>query len=157
MPKYETLFLTVPEITADESKNLESELDTVVNDVKGSILSYERWGKYQVAYPVRKNTYGVYFLMRFEIDKDKRDNVIATLKNYFSVKKGDLVMRSIIVKLEDNQSLEYKRPESLEEIPATTEPFFKDHKSKHFKGSEGDAEKHFSPKNENEGLDQDTE
>ena len=58
--------LTVPEITADETKSIEQQFDRVVADKKGTMVSFERWGKYRLAYPVKKNDYGVYFLARFE-------------------------------------------------------------------------------------------
>ena len=130
MFRYETCFLTVPEITADESKNIESQFDTIINDLKGTVLSYERWGKYQLAYPVRKNNYGVRFLVRFEVDKDNKNAILDQIKNLLAVRQTELVMRYTIVRLEPNQSLEYLRPESLDEMPATVEPYFKDHKNR---------------------------
>lgn len=128
MFRYETCFLTVPEITADESKNLESQLDHIVNELKGTMVSYERWGKYLLAYPIRKNNYGVRYLIRFEVDKDNKSKIIDQIKNLLSVRQAELVMRYMVVRLDANQSLEYLRPESLDEIPTTVEPFFKDHK-----------------------------
>ena len=68
MVRYETLVLTVPEITGDESKHIEKELVTIIEKNKGSLISFERWGKYRLAYPVKKNEYGVYFLIRFETE-----------------------------------------------------------------------------------------
>jgi len=130
MFRYETCLLTIPEITADESKNLESQLDHIVNELKGTMLSYERWGKYQLSYPVRKNNYGMRFLVRFEVDKDNKNKIIDQIKNLLSVRQAELVMRYIIVRLDPKQSLEYLRPESLDEIPATVEPYFKEHKAK---------------------------
>lgn len=138
MFRYETCFLTVPEITTDESKNLESQLDHIVNELKGKVLSYERWGKYQLAYPVLKNNYGVRFLVRFEVDKDNKNKILEQLKNLLSVRQAELVMRYTIVRLDPNQSLEYLRPESLDEIPV--EPYFKDHKNRNPK--ESDEEVH---------------
>lgn len=139
MFKYETCFLTIPELTADESDHLESQLDTLVNEFKGNVLSYERWGKYQLPYTVRKNDYGVRFLVRFEVDKDNKIKLLDQLKNLLSVKLAELVMRYTIVRLAPNQSLEYVRPESLDEIPGTVEPYFKDHKAKGLKESDDES------------------
>jgi len=118
MLRYESLFITVPEITSDESHVLEKNLGKAVTDAKGSVISFERWGKYQLAYPIRKNDYGVYYLMRFEVADDQKDAVINELKKNFGVKLADLIMRNIIVRLNPQGSLEYKRPESLEEAPS---------------------------------------
>ncbi|MCK5632453.1 30S ribosomal protein S6 [bacterium] len=115
MFRYEILILTIPEITKDEASTLEFQVEKLVNQFKGSIISFERWGKYRLAYPVRKNDYGVYFLVRFETEK--KQSIISELNTLFSVKFSDIVMRKIVSKLDDNQSLEYQKPPSLEDTP----------------------------------------
>lgn len=129
MLRYETLFLTVPDITADESQNIENQLDSLVTQSKGKVISFERWGKYKLAYPVRKQDYGVYFLARFEMDSDRKDALLEDIKNLFAVKHNELVMRNVIVRLDEHASLEYKRPESLEEAPTRdVDQFLKENK-----------------------------
>lgn len=118
MLRYESLFVTVPEITSDEATSLEKTLSKAVTDSKGSVISFERWGKYQLAYPIRRNDYGVYYLMRFEVGDELKDEALAELKKLFGVKYGELIMRSIVKSLPSKQSLDYKRPESLEEAPS---------------------------------------
>lgn len=130
MLRYETLLLAVPEITSDEAGTLEKQLDKVVNDAKGSVISYERWGKYKLAYPVRGYDYGIYYLMRFEVDEAKKDALLNALKTFFSVKYVDVVMRHMTSRLEAHASLDYKRPESLEETPTKDiDTFLKESKS----------------------------
>jgi len=115
MFRYEILILTIPEITKDEASTLEFQIDKLINSVKGAMISFERWGKYRLAYPVRKNDYGVYFLVRFEVE-DKQ-SIIEELNRLFSVKFSDIVMRNMVSKLDKNQSLEYQKPPSLEDTP----------------------------------------
>jgi len=69
MLKYETLILSVPEATTDEANKMESQVNKIIEANKGKLISFDRWGKYRLAYPVKKNKYGVYFLTRFEIPK----------------------------------------------------------------------------------------
>jgi len=114
MLRYELLMLASPEITRDEEANLEKQLDTLINKAKGSILLFDRWGKYRLAYPVKGNNYGVYFLVKFEIE---HKDVLKELDKVFYVKLGDLVMRHMVSSLEKDQPLEYKRPPSLEDTP----------------------------------------
>ena len=129
MLRYETLFLAVPEITADETSTLESAFDKVVHDTQAKVLSFERWGKYHLAYPVRKYDYGVYFLARFEVHPEHKDQVLEALRTLFAVRYTDLVMRSVIVRLDEKASLDYVRPESLEETPTRdVETFLKENK-----------------------------
>ena len=118
MVRYETLLLTTPEITNDEAKKLEKDFDKLVRDQKGSIISFERWGKFNLAYPVRRADYGVYYLVRFEVMDEKKQALLDALRTLFTVKLVDLVMRNVIVRLDKDASLEYNRPESLEETPS---------------------------------------
>ena len=115
MYRYEALMLTVPEITADETKAIEQEFDRLVADKKGSMVSFERWGKYRLAYPIKKNDYGVYFLARFETAQPE---LVDTVKTLLDVKMHEVVMRSMISSLDTEASLAYQRPQSLEEAPA---------------------------------------
>lgn len=148
MLRYEILLLTVPEITSDEANSLEKQLDKIVSDAKGSIISYERWGKYRLAYPVRGYDYGVYYLMRFEVDESKKNDVMQALTTLFSVRYVELVMRHMVTKLNARASLEYKRPESLEETPSKDiDTFLKESKnllnagpSAHHEGEEIESE-----------------
>jgi len=116
MMRYELLVLSIPEITLDEAKTLESQIDRTIREAKGTLISFDRWGKYRLAYPVKKNDYGVYFLTRFEIDGASA--LLEELKSIFAVKLNDMVMRHMICRLDPKASLEYQKPQSLEEAPA---------------------------------------
>jgi small subunit ribosomal protein S6 len=140
MLRYEALLLAVPEITADEASTLETQLDKTIQDLKGTMLSFERWGKYTLAYPVRKYDYGVYFLTRFEVGLETKDQLLEALRTLFAVKYNELVMRHVIVRLDSNASLEYNRPESLEEVPTRdVETFLKENKMTGFLGKSSSA------------------
>ncbi len=117
MLRYEILMLAVPEITQDETKQLEDRLERMIEQHKGAIISFERWGKYRLAYPVKKNDYGIYFLLRFEISTDPTP-LLNELKTIFAVKLNDIIMRYLISKLDPEASLAYQRPQSLEDAPA---------------------------------------
>lgn len=120
--------LAVPELTQDESKQIENELDKIINKAKGKILSFERWGKFKLTYPIRNNDYGVYFLVRFELPQ--MDSVLKDIQTLFKVKLNDLIMRHMVSRLDSEQSIEYQRPKSLEETPASRDmdSFLKENK-----------------------------
>jgi len=117
MVRYETLVLTVPEITGDETKQVEKELTQLVEKNKGSFISFDRWGKYRLAYPVKKNEYGVYFLARFETATSS--DLPKEVANLCKVKLNNIVMRDMTSRLADDASLAYQRPPSLEDTPTT--------------------------------------
>src|SRR5437667_8630744 len=127
LQKYEVLILTVPEITGDELKNLEGQLEKVIRAEGGSIISFDRWGKYKLAYPIKKNDYGVYTLVRFEVPKNIK--VTHEIKMLFKVRFTNVVIRELITALHVQQPLVYQRPRSLEEAPARdVEDFLKENK-----------------------------
>jgi len=127
MLRYELLLLTVPEITEDEARSLETQLDKLIKEAGGTTISFERWGKYRLAYPVRKNDYGIYFLMRFEVDSPQP--ILDNIRSIMAVKLNGLVMRHMVTALSPKQSLAYQRPPSLEETPSRdVDSFLKEHK-----------------------------
>lgn len=116
MKVYETLMLSVPEITDDESSKLEAEFAKLVTKEKGEMVSFEKWGKYKLAYPVKKNEYGIYFLTRFKLPAGAVTSTLKELKPFFAIKFNELVMREMTCALE-NGSLEYRKPKALEDLP----------------------------------------
>ncbi|HEV2916551.1 MAG TPA: 30S ribosomal protein S6 [Candidatus Babeliales bacterium] len=115
LQRYELLLLTVPEITQDEAKDIERQVTTLIKDHKGSVISFDRWGKYRLAYPIRKNEYGVYFLTRFDIPK--LPTLSKDIQSLLRIRFDTIVMRNLLNTLDANAPTTYKRPRSLEEAP----------------------------------------
>jgi ribosomal protein S6 len=137
--QYEALLLTVPEITGDEVKHLETTLDKTIKTGTGSTISFERWGKYKLAYDINKNDYGIFFLMRFEIPQGTA--IINDLKTLLKVKLNNVIMRDMISVLNPKHPLTYQRPRSLEEAPAReAESFSRDNKMSGFLSSHDDRD-----------------
>lgn len=135
--QYEALLLTVPEITGDEVKHLETTLDKTVKTGTGSTISFERWGKYKLAYDINKNDYGIFFLMRFEVPQGT--TIVEDVKTLLKVKLNNVVMRDMISVLDPKAPLTYQRPRSLEEAPAReAESFSKDRMSNFFSADDRD-------------------
>jgi small subunit ribosomal protein S6 len=117
MPRYETLMLAIPHVTSDEASELEKAYEGVVKKHKGSMITFDRWGKYRLAYPVSKNDYGIYYLARVELNEEGTQDVFNEIRNVLNLKFGNIIMRFVNTKLKDDQSLDYQRPESLEDTP----------------------------------------
>lgn len=140
MIRYESLMLAVPEITSAETSKLESQFEKMVKTAKGNIVSFEKWGKYKLAYPIKKNEYGVYFLTRFELPKDQKDEFFKELHSFFAIKFNDIVTRYVISLLPPGKTLDYNKPRSLEETPKE-EGFLNKGKMSHFESSEEPVKK----------------
>ncbi len=114
MTKYEILMLAIPGITEDEMTNFEKQYEKLVKDSKGNVISFEKWGKCRLAYPVKNNEYGVYYLTRFEMENPQ--TFFKEIKLLLDVKYHELIMRSVTHKLDPKKSLEYQRPDTVESI-----------------------------------------
>lgn len=130
MFRYEILFLAAPEITKDESEAIKSHFSGIIRSHKGDMVSFEKWGKYRLAYPVKNNEYGVYFLTRFDVNADNKNKLIADLKEAFVFKFNTVVMKSMFSKLDPEASLDYRRPESLEDTPQDVDSILKKNEMK---------------------------
>jgi ribosomal protein S6 len=118
MLRYEVLILTSPDITSDETSKLEGEVSKLIRKNKGELISFERWGKLLLAYPIKNNDYGVYFLGRFDVEDKQCRELIEEFRALFTVKLPDVVMRFLPTRLDRDVSLDYQRPDSLEDTPS---------------------------------------
>jgi ribosomal protein S6 len=117
MLRYEALILAVPEVTVDQASALESQLHDFISKQKGETVLFDRWGKFRLAYSVKKHEYGVYYLSRFDLPEENVRKALEELRQFFAVKNNELIMRHMVTALEKDAPAEYKRPESLEETP----------------------------------------
>lgn len=125
--RYEVLLLCNPEINQEEASQLLSHLEDIVVAAQGEVLSVDRWGKYKLAYAVRKYEYGIYYLLRFEIPSRYASQVVDEMNRTLSIKFNVVVMRHMFQLLSLGASLAYTRPESLEESPRRNfDEFLKD-------------------------------
>ena len=115
MNRYETLLLAVPGITGDESSLLERNFEKLLQESKGKVVSFEKWGKCRLAYSVRHNDYGVYFLARFELDPTS--DFFSKVGTMFTIKYNDVIMRSSTVKVIQGKQFANYRPDTVEEMP----------------------------------------
>lgn len=113
MKNYETLMLARTEITDDEISSLERKLDKIVSSCKGKMTIFDKWGKYKLAYPVKKNVYGIYLLSRCQIPADQVDSFFKEVDTLFRIKYNELVMRHVTVRLAEDVPSSYKYPEPV--------------------------------------------
>ena len=116
MKRYETLILAKTEITQDEIADIERQLEKAIKVVKGDVISFDAWGKCRLAYPIQHREYGLYFLLRYEVEKT--DTLFEDFRALFAVKYSTIVMRTVTRALDARKPLAYQRPSSVEEAPA---------------------------------------
>lgn len=128
MLQYETLILSNTHITKDELSMIEDHFDKTTANVGGRVRSFDKWGKYRLAYPVKRNDYGIYTLVRFEVPKANSTQIFKDLDSFLKIKCNEIVLRSVTVKLDSEVSLDYKRPEPVDGRSGNLDTFLKENK-----------------------------
>lgn len=93
MRDYELAVLLHPDLEIDQEKAL-SKIDKMIAELEGKVKARDDWGKRKLAYPVNKQSYGLYF---FYIVSLKPTSVVE-LERY--LKLSNEVLRFLVVKYE---------------------------------------------------------
>ena len=65
MRRYETIFITHPELTEEDLSALQEKIRSLMASLKGEMVKLEDWGLKKLSYEIRKNTRGRYFLIDY--------------------------------------------------------------------------------------------
>jgi len=106
MRKYENFFMVQPDLSEDALGAVAGKFRGVVESNGGTVVSYVPWGKKKLAYPVKKNDYGYYILMKFAAGPE----LIAELER--NMRLDERVLKFITVKLDDDYSPEQNGTEA---------------------------------------------
>ena len=112
--RYETLMLLSTEMTNDELAAIEQQFEHLISQAKGEMFSFDKWGKYHLAYPVNKNDYGVYVLTRYNLPQGALADITKELNHFFKIKCSDVVMRFVNKRLDEDAPKDYIKPEPVD-------------------------------------------
>ena len=103
MRTYEVLFILSPQVAEDEATSLISDFRTTAEKQGAKLTSEESWGRKRLAYPIEKQTDGIYHLFLFEAEGEALSELDRRMKN------SDRVVRHMIVRTD----LDLKRADKL--------------------------------------------
>jgi len=63
--RYETIFITHPELPEEDLSALQEKIRSLVASWKGEMVKLEDWGPKKLSYEIRKNTRGRFFLVEY--------------------------------------------------------------------------------------------
>jgi len=63
--RYETIFITHPDLTEENLSELQEKIRSIMASLKGEMVKLEDWGLKKLSYEIRKNTRGRYFLIDY--------------------------------------------------------------------------------------------
>lgn len=95
MNKYEMMFIVKATMESENVKATAESIKKLVTDLKGNVVEYKELGEKKLAYPIKKELNGYYFLMQFEANKD----VEAELNRKAGLDEN--VLRHLIIKLDE--------------------------------------------------------
>lgn len=135
MMYYETLILSRPDAASDELDAVLKGFEKIVTSGKGVITATEKWGKLHLAYPIEKNDYGMYTLVRYEVPQAAVSKVLGDLTSYFRVNCSESVYRHNTTRMKSaTPGYVYKAPEASEAGKGNLDSFLKENKIDGFLG-----------------------
>ena len=95
MRRYETIFITHPEVSEEELSELQGKINSILTSFKGETIKLDDWGVRKLTYEIRKNSRGRFFLMDYAAGTD----LIRELER--NLRLHDRVLRFQTVKIGD--------------------------------------------------------
>ncbi|MDD5071292.1 MAG: 30S ribosomal protein S6 [Patescibacteria group bacterium] len=93
--RYELLFIIPNKFTEEEANLITDKVKKIITDEGGVITFSEFWGKKQLAYPIKQNSYGYYSLLEFNLDGEKLAKINKTLRMSSDVIRFQIVKKKI--------------------------------------------------------------
>ena len=95
MTNYEIMFIVKTTMESDKIKGTIDAMKKIITDGKGKIVDTKDMGERKLAYPIKKELSGYYYVLRVEASKD----VIAEFDRRALI--DETVLRHLIIKLDE--------------------------------------------------------
>ena len=95
MNKYEMMFIVKATMEADAIKKTADNIKKIVTDNKGKVSEVKEMGERKLAYPIKNEINGYYFVMELEASKE----AVKEIDRKTSI--DEAVLRHIIIKLDE--------------------------------------------------------
>lgn len=93
--KYEILYIVRPDLAEGGPEEVTNEYQGFINESVGTVINVDDWGSKRFAYPIEKHENGNYYLVTFNANTAKLDELEGKLK------LDERVLRYQIVRLEE--------------------------------------------------------
>jgi len=70
MHKYEIMFIVKATMESADVKKTAESFKKLISDLKGKVDEYKELGEKKLAYPIKKELHGYYYVMQVQADKD---------------------------------------------------------------------------------------
>ena len=103
MRLYECMFILRDRLSDEERDALLNKVKKIITDNKGEIIEFKEWGRRELAYKIKKESVGIYYLLRYNAPPD----AIREIDRLFKLE--DNILRHFITRIE-KEDLEYFPP-----------------------------------------------
>ena len=95
MRDYELVIIVTPEIDETAKAEVVDKVKSWITEVGGTIESFEEWGRQKLAYLIRKNKEGQYYLFNLKLEP----TAVSSLERNFGLQES--IMRFLIIGRDD--------------------------------------------------------
>lgn len=95
MNKYEMMFIVKTTLEEAVVKKTVKNLETIISDMKGKLLDTKEMGQRELAYPIKKEISGFYYVFTFNADTD----LVNELDRKSRIDEN--IIRHLIIKLDE--------------------------------------------------------
>lgn len=95
MNKYEMMFIVKATLEEEATKAVAESLESIITSMKGEISESKDLGQKKLAYPIKKEITGHYYLVNFTADNETRDELDR------KARLDEKVLRHMIIKLDE--------------------------------------------------------
>jgi len=95
MKKYEAMFIIKPELSGEEKKSVQGQINDTVTKNNGTVAEANIWAeKKKLCFPIRKYSEGTYYLMKFDVPTE----AISKMRHVYKLNEN--ILRVMITKVE---------------------------------------------------------
>ncbi|CCZ88975.1 30S ribosomal protein S6 [Coprobacillus sp. CAG:605] len=95
MNKYEIMFIVKATMEEAQVKEVANNMKKIVEDLKGKVVSFKEMGERKLAYAIKKEISGYYFVMTIEATKE----VVKEFDRKASIDES--ILRHLVIKLDE--------------------------------------------------------
>ncbi len=100
MNDYELMVIFTPVLSDSEFKDAQKKIESIIKKNGGELVHTNPWGLRSLAYPIRRKTTGLYWVLEYQAPSDLNDKLKIQLN------RDDSLLRYMITRL-DKYAVEY--------------------------------------------------
>ena len=121
MAFYESVVIARPELTESQIENLINSLSKIISDEKGKVVKKENWGLRSLAYKIKKNKKGHYFMLNLDSDPsalfeyERQMRINEDIIRYLTIKINEIDHKPSLLNLNNDEDLNSVKKTELKE------------------------------------------